>query len=289
MNMKPLGNLEIGIWLLFAVLILVVLIASLLSDTISSGDVAQAAATILAAVVAASVVGLQIARAKDQSREDQQVELKLEVYQTITPKIDGASKYITDLHSKASHLLTEVELHETTSGKVLPKTSYETLRHVHEEYFNSISEITVAIEDWGFIDNRIELFRVALACARYDVDCSWQAFLHAAMPHLKMVVVSNGENLDTFSPPSIEIQSQLKMLSSKLSNSCFDLIGYLIDFRSEMQRLLVGTLFPEGHHDMRVPKDPSVIVLRLERYQEQLAHFHTNHPLGQRMRLEKQD
>jgi hypothetical protein len=288
MNMKPIGNLETGLGLSFVILILIMFVVSLLGDKTTTGDVAQSAATILAAVFAASVVGWQIARAKEQAREDQQSRLKLEIYQTITPKIDEASKKIGTLHSKASYFLTEIELHEITDGGATPKTTYETLTFAHEEYFKSISAITVAIEDWGFIDKRFELFRVALACARHDVDHTRQKYLHTAMPYLNLTAVSAAQNLNGYAPPSSEIRSRLEALSSSLTHACLDLIGYLIDFRSEMQRLLVGHLFPDGDHDTRMPKDASVVVLRLENYSEQLNHFYMNHPLGQRMRSERQ-
>jgi hypothetical protein len=289
MNMKPIGNLETGLGLSFVILILIMFVVSLLDDKTTTGDVAQSAATILAAVFAASVVGWQIARAKEQAREDQQSRLKLEIYQTITLKIDEVSTKIGTLHSKVSYFLIEIELHEKTDGRTTPQTAYESLTFAHEEYFKSVSAITVAIEDWGFIDKRFELFRVALACARHDVDRTWQEYLQTAMPSLNLTTVPTGIHLNHYNPPSGEIRSQLILLSSSLTDACFDLIGYLIDFRSEMQRLLVGHLFPHGDHDRRVPKDTSVIVLQLENYQEQLNYFYMNHPFGQRMRSEGQD
>ncbi len=289
MNMKPIGNFEKGLGLFLGILILVLFVVSLLGDKTTTGDIAQSAATILAAVLAASVVGWQIARAKEQAREDQQSRLKLEIYQTITPKIDEASKQAGTLHSKVSYLLIEIELHEATDGRVAPKTTYETLKSAHEDYFKSISAITVAIEDWGFMDKRFELFRVALACARHDIENARQEYLNLALPYLNLTADSAGQNLVAYNPPPNEIRLQLKELSNRLTDACLDLIGYLIDFRSEMQRLLVGHLFPDGDHDTRIPKDPSVMVLRLENYQEQLNYFHMNHPLGQRMHSERQD
>ncbi len=57
-----------------------------------------------------------------------------------------------------------------------------------------------------------------------------------------------------------------------------------MDFRTEMQRLLLGPLFPKHKIEARQPIDPKYMVIELAKWDELIRHFENDTAWGQNKR-----
>jgi hypothetical protein len=98
-------------------------------------------------------------------------------------------------------------------------------------------------ETWQIIDQRMDIFRLAIVAALYDVDAAHHAYFNAAYHAMPIAFPK-----DAWTPPTEEMLRKIETLGDALINSLMTLQSYIFDFLREMQTLLVGAMF-----DQRIP------------------------------------
>ncbi len=73
-------------------------------------------------------------------------------------------------------------------------------------------------------------------------------------------------------PPDVEREEAFLQLLHSLLDAIDTTGSYVMDFQTEMQNLLLGELFQHKAR-IRVPLDPSKLVLRLDDYGRLMDHF----------------
>ena len=123
-------------------------------------------------------------------------------------------------------------------------------------------------ETWQIIDQRMDIFRTAIASALYDLDEVYQHYFNEA--YRTMPIASPKD--DAWRPPAVDTLRQIELQGDILISNLMTLQSYIFDFLSEMQTLLVGQMFDHAIPP-RVPIDSSSVVVCLDRYAELSTYF----------------
>jgi hypothetical protein len=231
---------------------------------------AQAKATLIAATVSALVVVHQIGRqarnALKQSRHNEALKLKLEIYKDIIGITRDASNAISDLSSFARNFPMNLSFAQQTQAKTgnfaVPSAHPSHLIEKKSELYSTHIKMIAITETWKIVDNRIDVFRTAINSALYDIDEAYRLFFDAALPLMNL-----GGSGAPWTPPSAETIQQIGALGNSLIDTLMTLQSYIFDFQSEMQTLLVGELFGRTVRP-RAPIDPESVVVQLDRHDE---------------------
>jgi hypothetical protein len=235
------------------------------------------AATVLSLTIGFFVVVYQIGRqaqnALKQSRENEAIKLKLEVYKDITGVSREALDAIGDLSSFVrqfhSALLLAQQTQRDLGGYVVPSSFDPSLLIEKKSKLSSSNIRVIAItETWQIIDQRMDIFRTAIASAFYDLDEAYQHYFNAA--YRAMPIASPKD--DAWRLPAVDTLRQIELQGDILISNLMTLQSYIFDFLSEMQTLLVGQMFDHAIPP-RVPIDSSSVVVCLDRYAELSTYF----------------
>lgn len=239
-----------------------------------------ATATIVTATLGALLVVWQIARqaknARRQTRETEALKLKLKLYEEIASYAGAASNAEGALKVFVLSAIGELKLFHDAQrdGKQwsVPTSRVTTLLS-HNAAFNEASgKLFTAVERWEIIDRRLEVFRLGFAADLHEVRDAFFAFHQAALPAFPMERDKATGELFPWSPPSGPKLAELERLGDNLMNCLGDYGGHVYDFQIETQNLLLGELF-RPPLPPRVPLDPKVVVIRLDRFERLRDYF----------------
>jgi hypothetical protein len=113
----------------------------------------------------------------------------------------------------------------------------------------------------------MDIFRIAVASALYDIDDAHQHYSNVANR-----AMSTASLRSPWTPPNDDAFREIEFLGNQLLNAVTTLQAYIFDFLREMQTLLVGPMFDQ-RITPRIPRDPSFVVVRLDRYDQLIAYF----------------
>jgi hypothetical protein len=240
------------------------------------------AATILGFFVVVYQIGSQAQNALKQSRENEAVKLKLEVYKDIITISRDASTAVGDfaflIHRFHSDLLFARQTQTDLNAYVIPLNSGDSERFADSraEMSRNAIRLMALTETWQKIDPRIDIFRKAINAALFDIDTTYEPYFNAALRAMPLGVPRDppkeGATTVSWHPPSDEVLQQIGTLGNTVTHALRTLQSYVFDFQKEMQTHLLAELFPHTIPP-RTPIDPKSIVIRLDRYDELSRYF----------------
>lgn len=251
--------------------------------------VVTAIVTVFTATVGALFVvcqiGKQARQAIEANRHNERLKLKLQIYKEFVPVSRDAESATQDLSSFirvfASALALISTFREYGQPWRVPEARSANFLDYQNEMNRRILELLMLTERWQIIDHRTEIFRKAIAVARYNIDAPLQEYFNTAvrlMPHEVAEHPQQGTLLP-WQPPDEEKRQELEQLGENLQSALLDLSCYIYDMQIEMQNLLLGELF-EQRVSPRKPDDPDIIVIRLDKHKELNSYFENETPWG---------
>ena len=155
------------------------------------------------------------------------------------------------------------------------------------EIQNECVKLIVAIEKYEIVAPQLKVFQTAVNVFHCDFR---QVFLDYMNELLKILPfdTSDEQRLKTgiavfMQPlPTAEQEEKLRQLGETYSAILDDLGGWLMDFRTEIQTITLGKLFPENKASIRQPIDPDCIVIKTdpESISKVISHFESRTQWG---------
>lgn len=228
--------------------------------------------TVLAAVIGASAIVWQLGRQhRNESlrqTENFKSQLKLQVYQEFASRLSVASDAVQSTAMYAFTAPTHVEIYTSQAANGLtpaPITDRALkLLELNSTAANEVVETIFLLEKYFIIHPELDIFRLALSSAAHEVSESFHPLFQFMLSNFPMDLLTDGgqrvENVMLLSP---EQREDLRSLSDRYYDAAMEVGCYLDDMRTELQTLLLSSLFPNVIPRRR-PADPSKKVLSLD-------------------------
>jgi hypothetical protein len=249
-----------------------------------------ASATIGAAIIGVLVVFWQIGRqarfAISQQQHTERLKLKLDVYRELLRLCEAARHSIIQAHNFTGSFTQQLESYEAVATQgvvgIVPKSRATDFIEVWKKASDAVLDLIAWTEKWEIIDPRIEVFRTAFNATLHDNREEFAAYVDIASITMPRDQVGPTGQLTLFpwQPPTGDDREKLFSATARLRESLFDLGSYVEDLQKDMQNLLVGELFGRRLRP-RLPLDPEVVVVTLDRFDFLMKHFDENTAWGQ--------
>jgi hypothetical protein len=235
------------------------------------------------ALVGALIVVWQIRKqfsyALEQSRHNELLKLRLQLYQEIVPIAHAAQDAIVDLQSFIRKFDSDVSLFRQMARNARPWTVPEARVPVLLEKKNLVSEQAIAVifftERWEIVDARIDLFRVAVNVALDALQSTFQDYFSVVLRMMPIEVPPGNPNqgsLLPWQPPDEEGAARLAEATDIFNKAISHLSNWLHDLQVELQNLFLAELF-KNKVPCRQPLDPEFIVIQLDNYERLKRYF----------------
>lgn len=247
-----------------------------------------ACATMASALVASFVVFLQIGRqsrkAIEQAKNNEALRLRVDLYKEKLGVYHVAAGATTDLSGlvRSIHwaLLNSRALADEGFQPSPPKYRFPDLMDLRAKADSAWIKTVFLIEDWIVVDVRMDIFRIAFAAANFEIERRMAKYADLTMrllPAAKPGSLS-GELFPWSCPPTETIEA-VRVAGEELIDALSERTCYLVDFRTEMQNLLVSDLF-SGKAPAREPIDPRHKVISLAKFAELKKYFENDTEFG---------
>ncbi|MGC9952602.1 MAG: hypothetical protein ABSF64_40220 [Bryobacteraceae bacterium] len=246
---------------------------------------------VLALIAAAGTVVWQLQKQHKNSlalqRENAREALKLRIYETLVQRIRTLSDANIAASMYAFGILPAVENYqrEHSAGR-RPSPMQQrapAFSDLHFEAAGHLAELIVEFESWSIAFPGLNVFKVALNAAAYDVRQSFPPLFAALLQILPMDPPpgETGKPTIIHPPPSPEVLSALKRLTEQYKAAVDEIGCYIYDLTVEAQNNLLHGLF-EGTVPPRRPLDPrrKVISTVPETAQALIRYFETETAWG---------
>lgn len=245
---------------------------------------------ILAAAIAAGLliwqVGRQLRNAIESTRENERLELKLDVYREVVSLCSSSSTAEIDLLNYVrlfDHAVKQARAQEQNGKAVwIPDSNVPRLLELKKAFDEGIVELALATERWEVIDPRTYIFRKAFHIGSGRVLSAFSSYFEVALktmpeePSMQLGAVE-------WRPPDDQMSESLEAAGSNLIEALMDVSGYTSDFQLAMQNLLLGDLF-ENQLPARTPLDPEVTVITLDNHEELARYFDNETAEGRKLK-----
>lgn len=144
--------------------------------------------------------------------------------------------------------------------------------------------VITAVEEWGIVDPRMKVFQVAMNAAIFDVRTAGSNYINTSMFVFPILLPDGSGRTIPWSPPNDETFARVRHCGDAVMDALSDLSSYAEDFRMQMQQALIGPLFPKNKVKMRVPLNPALRVIELDRGAELIRYFETETTWGEHKR-----
>jgi hypothetical protein len=282
------SNLPIAIGLVVFSGVVIMLVDG--SSSVTATEWFSSAATILAAVIGAAIAGGVVAwqvrtQAKlslDQAKRSEITGLKTQLYEGITDIVaktnhPGASVYTWALSAPSDLENAAFLRRQLPDSQYVPRSRMGALSDAWMGYRTAAVEIIRVVEEWRFMDPRLEIFKTAINVAITDVDDVVQEIVQTAHKVLPFdVPTRDGGTFVHWTVPDPSTFASFSNAAQRLASAALVLGNYIDDFRYEMQRSLLGDLFDFSKVGPRRPLDPKLLVISLERSKELDEYFHSH-------------
>lgn len=152
------------------------------------GAAATLAVGVLGALAIVWQIGRQAHNAIRQNRHNETLKLKLKVYEEIIATCRVASDAVVNLSSYVRLFHTNVVLYwqiaQQRVAPVIPDARVPRLIEKKTAADTAAVEIVSLTERWQIIDPRIQIFRVAVGAAIYDINATWQPYFNVALARM---------------------------------------------------------------------------------------------------------
>jgi hypothetical protein len=146
---------------------------------------------------------------------------------------------------------------------------------------SAVVEIVNLTERWRIIDPRIDVFGLATASAKHDIDVAWWPYFNAVVRRMP-VEDRSGTNFP-WQPPDDAAVEEIGLKGPQLIGALTTFQSYIYDLQVEMQNLLLGGLF-DRQISARKPVDPG-FAIQLNRHREITTYFKCDTAWGQAQAL----
>ena len=252
-------------------------LAALLTPQIQAaliGAVATVVIATLGVLVVVWQIGKQARLTIKATQHTEALKLKLKVYEAINDACRDASSAASEEFSYIQSFQMDVRLHRTVTPWPVPEARTPILLEKPKVLSKNAIELIRLVETWETIDLRIQVFKMAFSSALQTINAAFSSYFETASRVIPQEIPGHEQQgtLYPWLPPDDQTFERLETRWNSLSDALMDFQSYILDFRVEMQNLLLGELF-DHKIQPRQPGDPDVIVVRLDRYQELTTHF----------------
>lgn len=261
-------------------------------DAQTHGALIGAFATMAGAAIAAIAVFIQIGRqarkARDNVRHNEEIKLKLQIYEQVLDACQEAENARRELDSYVQQFLFTLEGARALRAEglrwMVPEHRYPQYSNLLQEAQAKLSKVTILVEDWRLVDPRLKVFQIAFSAVSFDLLRASDELSRHVMRMFPASMPDDPRRLFPWSLPPDDAIDRLREVFDKFRDPCFTSSAYLMDFRTEMQRLLLGPLFPTHEIENRHPIDPKYKVIELAKWDELIQHFENDTAWGQNKR-----
>lgn len=227
-------------------------------------------ATVLTAVVGLGVVFFQIGRqarnAIKQNKLNEAIKLKISIYDQTVATSEKAQAAVIEFTS----FLRQFSLHlnfirvakENGYQWQQPTARFLDYQRLQSEAGNSCIMVMTMIDRWQIVEPNLSIFRRCIAMG-LDGLRIWQM----KQPNVFVQFMPIPGYEDKWKAPE---GADLASVMARINGELYEMgrvLAWIGDFQVEMQRLLLGDLFP-NKVEYRDPPDPSQFCIRLDRLEE---------------------
>ncbi|MDB5274997.1 MAG: hypothetical protein JWO58_3364 [Chitinophagaceae bacterium] len=239
-----------------------------------------ATATVTASAVGVGVVVMQLRRqarnALDQLHRAEAAKLKVHLYEGIVVQCEVATNAGLDLIQYLRAFRMEMQnartLQQLGALWTLPSARFMQMLALQQTASRSTIALVTSIERWEIIEPRLSVFQTAFNVCIHDwTTAFFGAYSPFAMRLMPAAHPHTGELLP-WDLPSVSDEEKLGELASKVTDAVETAGMYIVDFQRETQNLFLGDLFP-ARVAPRLPMDPRLIAITLDRHKELEKHF----------------
>jgi hypothetical protein len=234
--------------------------------------------TVLLAAIAVWQIGRQAKHAIQQNRHNEAQKLKLQIYQVSLQAFESYSSAELAYSSFLRNVQMDLDHYKIQQSTGLkpkpPRARVRKLNELNLALTMRTMELIRLVEQWHIIDARLCLFQEALNAANHDINKAHKPFFQAALSILPVpqTDAADDNSILPWTPLVAEQEQTFLQLLHNLLDKLDTAACYVMDFQAEMQNLLLGELF-EHRARVRVPLDPSKIVLRIADYDRLMEYF----------------
>jgi hypothetical protein len=238
----------------------------------------------IAAVMIVYQLGRQHANESARLNENFKGQLKLQIYQEFSQRLSSASSAVgaTGLHAMFSQTNMATYAWRVEQG-MNPKPIANRAMDLADKNHTAATEATEVIflvEKYHIVHPDLDIFKTAISSALHDLHATFHALFDFMVCHLPVgAQTSIGSTLLNVKPLDTEELEALRKLARAYQNAAMELNCYLMDMRVELQKLLLGHLFP-SIAPLRRPVDPANKVITLDPASVTSLHHHFTNNTG---------
>jgi hypothetical protein len=261
------------------------------SDWFESPEVRAAAIGAVATALTAAAgvlaiiwqIGEQARHTREETKHSEGLKLRLDVYRDTIPLSRDAQGALGELNSKLSVLKINLAVASQAAKENRPWTlPSDRLPPVTERQSNTnlkVIRFLSFVENWQFLVEGLDVFQNAFGSGLFDLMEANRNYNALALRILPMDKGDGSGTTFPWRPPAAEALLELERLTDACAASIGDLMGYVSDFRREMQYALLNELFSHVL-PVRQPIDPAKKVVRLEDRDALNRYFLNESPAG---------
>lgn len=256
-------------------------------------DLISEGVKVLGFIVAVLTVILQLRKQHQNSlalqRENAREALKLRIYETLVKRIRALSDANTEAKMYAFGIIPSVEsvVREHAAGNRRAAMGQRAciFRELHYKAERELAELIEEFECWSIAFPGLQVFKIALNSAAYDVRQAFPPLFEALLPILPMdpPPPQTGTTI-IHPPPSRETFAKLRLLIEKYKEAMDEIGCYVYDLTIEAQNNLLHGLF-DGKVPPRRPLDPRHKVLSTspDKAEALTRYFENESPWGKNL------
>jgi hypothetical protein len=241
--------------------------------------------TIALGSIAIWQIGRQAAYATKQTRHNEALKLKLQIYEkaldTLKCSTDAELNYSSFL-SKLQMQLDHSRIYSHHGHPIKPPDArVKDLIQLQQTLTDRVVEAIRLIERWQIVDPRISVFQHALNAAQYDIQKAHGTLFEMALKSLPVETsgaLSSG-NILPWKLPEVTLEEEFRRRLRALDKAISILGTYIMDFQTELQNALLEELF-KHKAPIRKPLDPALVTVTLDRHEELSRYFLCDTPWG---------
>lgn len=233
--------------------------------------VIPAAVSFFSTVIGVAVVVFQLRRqarnAIAQTRKNEELKRKVEIFERLTDSIREAQDKIAAhtgyMRNFVDHLKILGFIKEASGTVSAPSVTVQEYQRLSSDALQAVSKVTRKINNWQIIEPKLDVFQ----------DCFGMVLdeIHRMPGRADSLVIYETMPLEERAAewrlPSPDAQERLARRINQESREFDRLSCWLGDLQVELQLLLLGELF-EKEVPRRDPPDPDFFCIRLDKYSE---------------------
>lgn len=233
------------------------------------GDIVVLLGIFVGAVMIIYQMGRQHKNELALQQENAREQLRLQIFQKISPMIEVATEKVIDAGTYASSIHSSIStylqlLDDGFNSQPIKERASEFNRR-YQEATNSLIKLIGLVEKYKVVSPQLDIFMLAIGVARHDMTIAGVrlcAFLIHILP-MDIITPDGISQVINVRRPTKEQLHKLDELLGDYKKAEADIIGYLYDFNVEIQNIFLSKLF-NNKVPRRKPLDPRIKVISTE-------------------------